>query len=58
MSTPTVKRPRGRPPLPEQERMIVRNIRLPRELWEKVDAAGGAEWLRALIKRARLPNKE
>jgi hypothetical protein len=44
----------GRPPKPEAERLIQRSIRLPADLWEKIDASG-LEWLRAVIRRAR-PN--
>jgi hypothetical protein len=46
------KRPRGRPPKPPEEVLVLRSIRLPAALWEKVDR-NGMEWLRALIKRAR-----
>jgi len=44
----------GRPPKPEAERLVQRSIRLPPDLWAKIDAHG-LEWLRAVIKRARPP---
>jgi hypothetical protein len=47
------KRPRGRPRLDEDEKMVGRNVWMPRALWEKIDRNGGVEWLRALVKRAR-----
>lgn len=48
------KRPRGRPPKPPEEVLVLRSIRLPAALWAKVDA-NGVEWLRQLIARARPP---
>ena len=44
----------GRPPKPEAERLVQRAIRLPPDLWAKIDASG-LEWLRAVIRRARPP---
>jgi hypothetical protein len=44
----------GRPPLPESERLEQRSIRLKSAHWAKMDAAGGIEWLRALIQRAKV----
>lgn len=44
------KKPMGRPPLPPEERMEQRSIRLTRSQWAKVDAAGLAS-LRKLIDR-------
>jgi hypothetical protein len=49
------KRPRGRPPKPPEEVMVLRSIRLPPALWAKIDAAG-VDALRALLKRWK-PNK-
>lgn len=44
----------GRPPKPESERLVQRSIRLPPDLWAKIDAHG-LEWLRAVVRRARPP---
>ena len=46
------KRGRGRPPLPPEERLEQRSIRLTAAQWAKVDAHG-IPWLRALIQRAK-----
>jgi len=43
----------GRPPKPESERLVQRSVRMPPDLWEKVDAHGGVTWIRELIRRAR-----
>ncbi len=51
----TEQKPKGRPPKPEAERLVQRSIRLPPDLWAKIDAAGGIEWLRSVIRRARPP---
>jgi hypothetical protein len=48
------KRPRGRPPKPPEETLVLRSIRLTPAAWEKIDRLG-MEWLRALIKRAKDP---
>jgi hypothetical protein len=48
------KRGRGRPHLPDNERLIVRSIRLSPTQWAKIDA-NGMDWLRALIDRAKPP---
>lgn len=55
MALPTApkKRP-GRPPTAPEEQLVLRSIRLKPRQWAKVDA-GGAEWLRALIDRAKVP---
>ncbi|MDA0625083.1 hypothetical protein PCS77_18710, partial [Acinetobacter baumannii] len=42
----------GRPPIPEEDRLIGRSIRLTAAQWAKIDAHGMA-WLRKLIDRAR-----
>jgi hypothetical protein len=44
----------GRPPKPDDQRMVQRSIRLPPDLWAKIDA-NGLEWLRGVIRRARPP---
>ncbi len=44
----------GRPPKPDSEKLVQRSIRLPPDLWAKIDAHG-LEWLRAVIKRAKPP---
>lgn len=48
------KRQRGRPPIAEEERLIVRSIRLSAEQWSRLDAYG-MDWLRKLIDRAKPP---
>lgn len=48
-------KPKGRPPKPADERLVQRSIRLTPAQWAKFDAAGGIEWLRGLIQRARPP---
>lgn len=48
------KRTRGRPPTPPDEKLELRSIRLTAAMWAKVDK-GGMEWLRKLIKRAKVP---
>jgi len=48
------KRPRGRPPVPPDEKLEQRSIRLTAAQWAKIEAAGGMEWLRRLIDRAKL----
>jgi hypothetical protein len=49
-----IKRPRGRPPAAPEAKQEQRSIRLTPDLWAKIDAAG-MEWLRKVIKRAKLP---
>jgi hypothetical protein len=44
----------GRPRKPDDQRLVQRSIRLPPDLWAKIDA-NGLEWLRSVIKRARPP---
>lgn len=46
------KKKTGRPAKPEEERLIQRSIRMPPDLWAKIDAHG-LEWLREVIRRAR-----
>ena len=43
----------GRPPKPDSERLVQRSIRLLPSQWAKYDAAGGIDWLRGLIDRAK-----
>jgi len=50
----TEPKPKGRPPKPESERLVQRSIRLPPDLWAKIDAHG-LEWLRTAIRRAKPP---
>lgn len=45
----------GRPPKPDSEKLVQRSIRLAPAQWAKFDAAGGIEWLRKLIDRAKPP---
>ena len=44
----------GRPPKPEDQKLVQRSVRLTPDLWAKIDAHG-LEWLRALIRRAKPP---
>lgn len=44
----------GRPPKPEEDRLVLRAIRLKPAHWAKVDEYG-MEWLRKLIDRAKPP---
>ena len=46
----------GRPPKPEAERLAQRSIRLPPDLWAKIDAHG-LQWLRDVIRRAKPPSR-
>lgn len=60
MSAAHEKRPpnargQGRKPLPEDQRAVVRSVRLIPAEWEKLAALGGLAWLRAALKKARLP---
>ena len=50
------KRPRGRPPLTDEERLVHRSLRLTAAQWAKVDLHG-IPWLRHLIDRAKGPTK-
>lgn len=43
----------GRPPKPDEEKLVQRSIRLHPTQWAKFDAAGGIEALRKLIERWR-----
>jgi hypothetical protein len=47
------KSKRGRPFKPDEEKLVQRSIRLLPAQWAKFDAAGGIEWLRGLIDRAK-----
>jgi hypothetical protein len=55
MNTP--KKPMGRPPVPVEERLVQRSVRLTMAQWAKFDAAGGLPWLRKLIDRAKPPTE-
>ncbi len=46
-------RQRGRPELPDEERLKSRTIRLHPLQWAKIDANGGIAWLRNLIDKAK-----
>jgi hypothetical protein len=50
----TAKRPQGRPPVTEPDRLRVGTIRLTQAQWDKLTALGGAEWLREKIGKARI----
>lgn len=55
-TNPTPKRPRGRPPKPDAERLSARfELRLTEAEEVKVKALGGNPWLREQIRRAKLP---
>lgn len=47
------KNPGGRPPKPDDEKLVQRSIRMRQAQWDKVDANGGVDWLRKLIDRAK-----
>jgi hypothetical protein len=47
------KRPQGRPPIPADERLVVRSLRLTAEQWDKLARLGGVKWLRERINKAR-----
>lgn len=51
----TSKPSRGRPPVPPEEYLLQRSIRLTEGQWAKVDAHGGIAWLREMIDRAPAP---
>jgi hypothetical protein len=46
-------KPKGRPPVPPDQRLMQRSIRLPPYLWAKIDAAG-LPALRAYLDRWRV----
>ena len=52
-----VPKRRGRPALPAEQRAGTFTIRLTAEQRAKLDALGGADWLRERIERAKLPAK-
>jgi hypothetical protein len=47
----------GRPPIPEDEKLIVSGLRLTRAQWEDFYALGGTTWLRQAIRRAKARKK-
>jgi len=53
----TPKRPRGRTPKPDAERLSARfELRLTEAEEAKVKSLGGSPWLREQIRRAKLPD--
>lgn len=54
MTRPPNDRGQGRKPMPEDQKTIVRSVRLTAAEWAKFQALGAAEWLRAMIKRAKI----
>jgi hypothetical protein len=51
----TPKRPRGRPAVLPDQRLLAGSIRLTRGQWDKLALLGDGEWLRKQIDRAKLP---
>jgi hypothetical protein len=49
-----IKRPRGRPELSPDQRLVIGSLRLTGAQWAKLEALGGAVWLRDRINRAKL----
>lgn len=47
----------GRPPKSDDQKLVQRSLRLTPAQWDKYDQAGGIEWLRKLIDRAKVPPK-
>jgi hypothetical protein len=48
------KRPRGRPELSPDQRLVVGSLRLTESQWAKLEALGGTVWLRKAIDRAKI----
>jgi hypothetical protein len=48
------KRPRGRPIVPEDQRLIAGSIRLTAAQWQKLASLGDGVWLRKAIDRAKV----
>ncbi|CAN5787737.1 hypothetical protein BH09PSE5_BH09PSE5_38370 [soil metagenome] len=48
------KKTMGRPPVPPDEKLVLRSIRLKATHWAKIDR-GGYDWLRKLLDRAKPP---
>lgn len=48
------KNPGGRPPIPDEDKLVQKSIRLKQKHWDKIDALG-LDWLRKLIERAKPP---
>ncbi len=44
----------GRPPIPDDEKLVQKTLRLKKRHWDKIDAHG-LDWLRKLIERAKPP---
>jgi hypothetical protein len=53
---PPNDRGQGRKPLPPEEKVRVRTVRMTDEQWAKFSALGGAAWLRERIDRAKMPS--
>ena len=53
MTAQTPKRPQGRPPVPEAERLRIGTIRLTQAQWDKLAALGGVDWIRKKIDAAK-----
>jgi hypothetical protein len=51
MNEPKTKR--GRPFKADEQKLVQRSIRMLPAQWAKYDAAGGIEWLRGLVDRAK-----
>jgi hypothetical protein len=49
-----VKRPRGRPAVTPERRLIAGSIRLTQAQWDKLEKLGDGEWLRKQIDRAKV----
>lgn len=48
------KRPRGRPEVAPEQRLLAGSIRLTQAQWDKLAALGDGEWLRKQIDKAKL----
>lgn len=49
------KRPRGRPVVPPELRLLQGTVRLTQAQWTKIEEHGGLAWLRQVIDRSKLP---
>lgn len=58
MSEAKPKRPQGRPPVADKDRLRVGAVRLTQAQWEKLAMLGGAEWLRKKIDAAKVKDAE
>jgi hypothetical protein len=55
VTRPPNDRGQGRKPLPPEERLIVKSLRLTQGQWDKLARLGGVEWLRERIAKAKEP---